>query len=57
MIVDHAPLSRAVREQRLHLTRHVESSRGTWADGYMLGRVVVVHLLAILGVLWAAGAL
>lgn len=54
---DHAPLSRAVREQRLPLTRHVQPSRETWGEAYLLGRVVAVHLLALLGVLYAAGAM
>lgn len=56
MIEDHAPLSRAVREQRLYLTRHVQPSRLTWADGFHLGVVVLGIGLMLLGVGYLAGA-
>lgn len=54
---DHATPIRALREQPPRLTRHVEPSRETWGEVYVMGRVVGVHLLALLGVGYLAGAL
>lgn len=54
---DYAELSRAVREQRLHLTRHVQPSRWLWADTLRLGVVLAGYYLALIGVGYLAGAL
>lgn len=50
-------LARAVREQRLHLTRHVQPSRWLWADALRLGVVLAGYYLALIGVGYLAGAL
>lgn len=54
---DHATPIRALREQPHHLTRHVEPSRETWGEVYLMGRVVTVVVLALVGVGYLAGAL
>lgn len=56
-MINHATPIRALREQPHHLTRHVEPSRETWGEVYMLARVVTIHALALLGVGYLAGAL
>lgn len=53
-MIDHAPYTRAVRDQRHELTRQVERSRSPWRDVAHLVIVVSLVAVALLAVGYAA---